>query len=129
MTAESADKLGQAAAPKPRWRDPAWLLRCLLTYALALVGGYVASLLSVPLPWMLGPFFLCGVLSASGLKLAFLPMSREFGQLAVGLTVGLRFTPRSDEHTSELQSLMRISYAVYCLKKKTYSTTDMTSIG
>src|SRR3546814_10558645 len=26
---------------------------------------------------------------------------------------------RSDEHTSELQSLMRISYAVYCLKKKT----------
>src|SRR3546814_1106898 len=30
-----------------------------------------------------------------------------------------RFTmPRSEEHTSELQSLMRISYAVFCLKKK-----------
>src|SRR3546814_15262437 len=30
---------------------------------------------------------------------------------------------RSEEHTSELQSLMRISYAVFCLKKKsTYST-------
>src|SRR3546814_10835679 len=28
---------------------------------------------------------------------------------------------RSEEHTSELQSLMRISYAVFCLKKKTYS--------
>src|SRR3546814_10772258 len=27
--------------------------------------------------------------------------------------------PRSEEHTSELQSLMRISYAVFCLKKKT----------
>src|SRR3546814_10216650 len=27
-------------------------------------------------------------------------------------------TARSEEHTSELQSLMRISYAVYCLKKK-----------
>src|SRR3546814_9841960 len=27
--------------------------------------------------------------------------------------------PRSDEHTSELQSLMRISYAVFCLTKKT----------
>src|SRR3546814_8308168 len=26
--------------------------------------------------------------------------------------------PRSEEHTSELQSLMRISYAVFCLKKK-----------
>src|SRR3546814_1070527 len=30
----------------------------------------------------------------------------------------LRTTARSEEHTSELQSLMRISYAVFCLKKK-----------
>src|SRR3546814_4157810 len=29
---------------------------------------------------------------------------------------------RSEEHTSELQSLMRISYAVFCLKKKTQKT-------
>src|SRR3546814_3215442 len=29
---------------------------------------------------------------------------------------------RSEEHTSELQSLMRISYAVFCLKKKNYNT-------
>src|SRR3546814_10882761 len=29
------------------------------------------------------------------------------------------FVIRSEEHTSELQSLMRISYAVFCLKKKT----------
>src|SRR3546814_11234158 len=31
----------------------------------------------------------------------------------------LRAADRSEEHTSELQSLMRISYAVFCLKKKT----------
>src|SRR3546814_3310419 len=31
---------------------------------------------------------------------------------------------RSEEHTSELQSLMRISYAVFCLKKKTHRNTD-----
>src|SRR3546814_8135027 len=31
---------------------------------------------------------------------------------------------RSEEHTSELQSLMRISYAVFCLKKKKYNNTD-----
>src|SRR3546814_9189137 len=30
---------------------------------------------------------------------------------------------RSEEHTSELQSLMRISYAVFCLKKKTINIT------
>src|SRR3546814_4021474 len=35
------------------------------------------------------------------------------------LLVDERFQePRSEEHTSELQSLMRISYAVFCLKKK-----------
>src|SRR3546814_4047347 len=32
------------------------------------------------------------------------------------------FFVRSEEHTSELQSLMRISYAVFCLKKKTHNT-------
>src|SRR3546814_2240098 len=32
--------------------------------------------------------------------------------------------PRSEEHTSELQSLMRISYAVFCLKKKKQSKTS-----
>src|SRR3546814_6248476 len=31
---------------------------------------------------------------------------------------------RSEEHTSELQSLMRISYAVFCLKKKTNDNTN-----
>src|SRR3546814_9160639 len=31
---------------------------------------------------------------------------------------------RSEEHTSELQSLMRISYAVFCLKKNTHHTTN-----
>src|SRR3546814_5342852 len=33
---------------------------------------------------------------------------------------------RSEEHTSELQSLMRISYAVFCLKKKTRKNTTQT---
>src|SRR3546814_7080535 len=43
------------------------------------------------------------------LNCAFLP--RMAGQ-------STRSQPRSEEHTSELQSLMRISYAVFCLKKK-----------
>src|SRR3546814_9030805 len=33
--------------------------------------------------------------------------------------------PRSEEHTSELQSLMRISYAVFCLKKKKTNKTPL----
>src|SRR3546814_2945754 len=35
---------------------------------------------------------------------------------------------RSEEHTSELQSLMRISYAVFCLKKKNHNTKKHTTI-
>src|SRR3546814_6832054 len=41
---------------------------------------------------------------------------RKSASVSRGSTVSLR--SRSEEHTSELQSLMRISYAVFCLKKK-----------
>src|SRR3546814_5038897 len=50
-----------------------------------------------------------GALAATGLLLA---------ALWIGLAVREHVAPRSEEHTSELQSLMRISYAVFCLKKK-----------
>src|SRR3546814_8117793 len=39
---------------------------------------------------------------------------------------GAHRSPRSEEHTSELQSLMRISYAVFCLKKKNNTNTTTT---
>src|SRR3546814_3184572 len=42
------------------------------------------------------------------------PQSPWFLEAGLGGSVS-----RSEEHTSELQSLMRISYAVFCLKKKT----------
>src|SRR3546814_8882378 len=49
------------------------------------------------------------------------------GARAVGCTADRRGgDARSEEHTSELQSLMRISYAVFCLKKK--NTTIITTI-
>src|SRR3546814_3779236 len=42
--------------------------------------------------------------------------------------MSLTFLPRrSEEHTSELQSLMRISYAVFCLKKKNTSYNNTTN--
>src|SRR3546814_8427841 len=52
----------------------------------------------------------CGDLdhAVARLNCAFLMLTRQF---------------RSEEHTSELQSLMRISYAVFCLKKKIKPTT------
>src|SRR3546814_5509069 len=44
------------------------------------------------------------------------------GQRLARTLAGAEFRIRSEEHTSELQSLMRISYAVFCLKKKKYTT-------
>src|SRR3546814_5240618 len=43
--------------------------------------------------------------------------SPELGAALLGRK-STRYVARSEEHTSELQSLMRISYAVFCLKKK-----------
>src|SRR3546814_1847891 len=48
-------------------------------------------------------------------------LDRDLGSLSAGARDRFRVdhTGRSEEHTSELQSLMRTSYAVFCLKKKT----------
>src|SRR3546814_3137909 len=43
-----------------------------------------------------------------------LDVLETFGSVSIAVAWGMR----SEEHTSELQSLMRISYAVFCLKKK-----------
>src|SRR3546814_10018437 len=49
---------------------------------------------------------------------------RERARLVVATLAAIGFAAlaRSEEHTSELQSLMRISYAVFCLKKKNTKT-------
>src|SRR3546814_9780212 len=62
--------------------------------------------------------FLTGARSAAdGFSLGY--SEPEAGSDLTGLRTRAR---RSEEHTSELQSLMRISYAVFCLKKKTQDT-------
>src|SRR3546814_4491103 len=50
--------------------------------------------------------------------------ARTYGQQATAYVLKIERTRRSEEHTSELQSLMRISYAVFCLKKKKQHTTN-----
>src|SRR3546814_9442498 len=57
---------------------------------------------------------LCAGFASFAFTLVAVLMMRDLDeQIAASLTMG-----RSEEHTSELQSLMRISYAVFCLKKK-----------
>src|SRR3546814_2709183 len=47
----------------------------------------------------------------------------KLGEAKSVTTPAFPWSYRSEEHTSELQSLMRISYAVFCLKKKTTKVT------
>src|SRR3546814_1393146 len=47
-----------------------------------------------------------------------LALAMGLGLMVLVRNAGWMFDLRSEEHTSELQSLMRISYAVFCLKKK-----------
>src|SRR3546814_2054657 len=48
-------------------------------------------------------------------------LAPDVGNLVKGAGVGIVPDARSEEHTSELQSLMRTSYAVFCLKKNTHN--------
>src|SRR3546814_2631119 len=56
-------------------------------------------------------------------------MANRFDIAVIGVTAlalaGWVAASRSEEHTSELQSLMRISYAVFCLKKKNNQTSNI----
>src|SRR3546814_7131804 len=55
------------------------------------------------------------------------PMLLEPVDVRVGIAEPFLQHVRSEEHTSELQSLMRISYAVFCLKKKKRKITNNTN--
>src|SRR3546814_969680 len=60
----------------------------------------------------------------SEVNLAFRDLGSQFFPAAAQRT---RYPIRSEEHTSELQSLMRISYAVFCLKKKKQTHNEHTA--
>src|SRR3546814_10290296 len=79
-------------------------------------------------------------LPASTSRADMLRLNRETAVLLLACQSGIRLSSRlenkpsstlkvsasrSEEHTSELQSLMRISYAVFCLKKKNQNTRDI----
>src|SRR3546814_4439978 len=51
----------------------------------------------------------------------------QSAKVTIATVRGLSVSCRSEEHTSELQSLMRISYAVFCLKKKKHNSQKSTT--
>src|SRR3546814_7106544 len=97
--------LGRAVAPVEQWRHDDALVqhanRHGTVHGLALYDADAAELLGIALAW-------------AGTD------AEQEG--AVGRLVPDQECDRSEEHTSELQSLMRNSYAVFCLKKKKRNT-------
>src|SRR3546814_4928011 len=65
----------------------------------------------------------CGALRRAGAERQ---ASRHAARVRGLAPVSSQWPTRSEEHTSELQSLMRISYAVFCLKKKNKINTPLT---
>src|SRR3546814_9787228 len=64
------------------------------------------------------------------LQASTMTLTRGSARLAIAASIALaRCAQRSEEHTSELQSLMRISYAVFCLKKKKTTTYNNETIS
>src|SRR3546814_1899619 len=90
------------------------------TFLLSYADNYYLMLLAALGLGLAGGGFAVGVAYVS----KFYPLEKQgsalgfFGMGNVGAAVTKFLAPRSEAHTSELQSLMRISYAVFCLKKK-----------
>src|SRR3546814_7888363 len=78
-----------------------------ITEAGGLIGGTVKSAIGI------GNLLWAGIGDTIRVSLSAEPEE----EVRVGFEI-LKALGRSEEHTSELQSLMRISYAVFCLKKK-----------
>src|SRR3546814_4976539 len=88
------------------------------------IGEWLRSHVLTGFPWNLVGYVwadhpavmqMASVIGSHGLDLVTLLAAAGF---ALALRPGASRRARSEEHTSELQSLMRISYAVFCLKKK-----------
>src|SRR3546814_10816412 len=74
------------------------------------------TIVTIPLILFLGS--LSGTISGSSAQNSWFRTLHKPGLMPEGWAFGAVWTVlRSEEHTSELQSLMRISYAVFCLKK------------
>src|SRR3546814_8384259 len=77
--------------------------------------GHQAAILASARPDMLSAFTMNNVNEAIGITRAAAATALPF---VLSFTVECGLADRSEEHTSELQSLMRISYAVFCLQTK-----------
>src|SRR3546814_5746951 len=95
------------------------LAYCLLGCVLGTLIGVLPGVGPVPTIAMLLPITYVLPPVAGLIMLAGIDYGAAYGGSTTAIQVALPGETRSEEHTSELLSLMRISYAVICLQKKT----------
>src|SRR3546814_3423835 len=116
---------GSAFALRP---GALWPVAGIALGQLGITIGYLSAVAYIPvslaaLVFYAYPVLVAGLLPLTGRGGVGWTTAAAFLAAFAGLALALApsFTtldPRSEEHTSELQSLMRTSYAVFCLKKK-----------
>src|SRR3546814_2050404 len=90
---------------------------------MAIPGSFLAGILVLAVGGLtVNMVVLFGLILAAGMLVDGAIVVTEYADRK--MSEGLPKQERSEEHTSELQSLMRISYAVFCLKKKKYTQTQ-----
>ncbi len=77
-------------------------VRLVSTLALACVAGAACAALHTPLPWMIGPLLLTAALSLAGAPVQSSARLRNAGQWAIGMALGLYFTPEVAARTVTL---------------------------
>src|SRR3546814_1134490 len=95
--------------------------------AVALLAGLVARLTPLREDASFAAFYLIS-LALGVLLVSVRGSNMDLLHVLFGTVLGLDDAARSEEHTSELQSLMRISAAVFCLKQKTSLNARETTI-
>jgi uncharacterized protein len=94
---ETATKADDTAPVPTGWAGSAALLRTgmalLATFAIGLVGGYIAKLLHFPLPYMTGALLVTAALGLAGAPVRSVWQARAAGQFVTGTAIGTAFTP------------------------------------
>ena len=83
----------------------AWIERFVFV-VLGAAAGYIAAVVGMPLPWMIGPLLLTSAAGLAGYKAPFHPAYRPVGQLIVATAVGLNFTPAAFAELQDDAALM-----------------------
>jgi membrane AbrB-like protein len=82
------------------WLNPA------LALLLCVLAGTACSWLHIPLPWMLGPLVAMALCNFAGAELRSVRGARETGQIAIGIALGLYFTPEVGRYVLSYWALL-----------------------